>query len=328
MSTRELGAADLLTRDEIRAFTRTSNLGGALAVVGSWAIIAGAFALMIAWPHPLTFVAAVVVLGGRQLALAVAMHEAAHGTLFRTRWLNERFADVICARPVGSDVARYRTHHLGHHAHTGTERDPDLGLAPLEPMSRRSLVRKIARDLTGLAGLRRLAALVLIDADVLAYNVGAGARLRWRGLGHHAWSLVRHTWLVVATNAAMYAALAACGAGWAYLAWPIAWLTTFGLYLRIRMLAEHACLERGSDILRNTRTTHATLLARATVAPLHVNYHLEHHLLPTTPWFRLPALHRALVARGALPPRATAPGYGAVLALVSRRYTTATTSIS
>ncbi len=327
MSTRELGAKDLLTRDEIKAFTRTSDLGGAVAVIVNWAIIAGAFALIIAVPHPLTFIAAVIVLGGRQLALAVMMHEAAHGTLFRTRWLDDKLTDVLCARPVWSDVRRYRIHHLGHHAHTGTDKDPDLGLAPREPMTRGSLARKIARDLTGVAGLRRVIALILMDAGALAYNVGAtsadlvggGYKTKWakKAPWAYAWSFLKHTWLVWLTNAAMAVALSALGAGWAYLAWPVAWLTTFGLFLRIRMLAEHACRERGPDILRNTRTTYANLIARATVAPLHVNYHLEHHLLPTTPWFRLPALHRTLVERGALPPGATARGYTEVLATVS-----------
>lgn len=309
-----MGAADLLTRDEIRTLTRASNAGGVRAVVGIWGVTVATFVVLIRWPHPVTWVGAVVVLGGRQLALAVAMHEAAHGTLFRTRWLNERLADLVCARPVWSDVARYRSHHLAHHAHTGTERDPDLGLAPLEPMSRGSLVRKIVRDVSGVAGVRRLVALVLMDAGVLTYTVGGKPRLVKRRAVEALVSFARNAWLVAATNAGMFALLALAGAGWAYLAWPIAWLTTFGLYLRIRMLAEHACLERGGEILRNTRTTRANLLARATVAPLHVNYHLEHHLLPTTPWHALPALHRRVASAVPRP----AAGYGEVLSIVTR----------
>jgi fatty acid desaturase len=320
-NTRERGAADLLTRDEIRAFTRPSNLGGARAVAWTWAVIVLVAAALVRWPHPAVFVGAVVILGGRQLALAVMMHEAAHGTLFRTRWLNETLTDLLCARPVWSDVARYRKHHLGHHAHTGTDRDPDLGLAPLEPMSRGSLTRKIARDLTGIAGLRRIAALLLIDLELLTYNVGGGVQWQRRSVGFHLGALVRNAWKMVVANALLFGALWLAGAAWVYLAWIVAYLTTFGLFLRIRMLAEHACLERGSDPLRNTRTTYANLLARATVAPLHVNYHLEHHLLPTTPWFRLPALHRTLTGRGALPERAIARGYGEVLRMVSSRTT-------
>src|SRR5512134_711040 len=159
---RVLHASDVLTRDEIRGFTRTSNLVGALAIAWTWAVIAGVFVALAVWPNVATFVAAVVILGGRQLALAVLMHEAAHGTLFRTRFLNEVVTDWLCARPVWSDTARYRKHHLGHHAHTGTEKDPDLALALARPMTRGSLARKIARDLTGASGVRRVIGLFLI----------------------------------------------------------------------------------------------------------------------------------------------------------------------
>jgi fatty acid desaturase len=34
--------------------------------------------------------------------------------------------------------------------------------------------------------------------------------------------------------------------------------------------------------------------------PHHVNYHLEHHLCPAVPHYRLPALHRLLQEKGAL----------------------------
>uniref|UniRef100_UPI00397B4DD3 fatty acid desaturase n=1 Tax=Salmonella sp. SAL4434 TaxID=3159889 RepID=UPI00397B4DD3 len=86
---------DILSKDEIRALTAPSDEAGFRAVLASWAIIALAFAAVARFPHPVTFVLAVVVLGGRQLALAVLMHEAAHGSLFRTRWLNEVFAGWV-----------------------------------------------------------------------------------------------------------------------------------------------------------------------------------------------------------------------------------------
>jgi len=313
-----VGAADLLSRDEIRAFTRTSTAAGALAIAWSWLVIIACFAALAMYPHPLVFVAAVIILGGRQLALAVLMHESAHGTLFRTRRL-DAIADWLCARPVWSDVVRYRKHHLQHHGHTGTERDPDLGLALAEPMTRGSLARKIARDLLGASGLRRIAALLLIDAELLTYDVGGGPRRnRMRSPAHHLRALARNIWRPALANAAMLAALALAGCAWVYVAWLVAYVTTFSLFLRIRALAEHACTARGDDSLRNTRTTRAGVLARATVAPLHVNYHLEHHLLPTVPWFRLPALARVLEARGAIPDTSRAAGYIDVLRQVTR----------
>jgi fatty acid desaturase len=312
------GAADLLSRDEIRALTRSSNAVGALAIAGTWLIIVASFAALALWPHPLVFAAVAIVLGGRQLALAVLMHEAAHGTLFRGRWLNERLADWLCARPVWSDAARYRRHHLQHHGHTGTERDPDLGLALARPMTRGSLARKIARDLSGATGVRRVIGLLLIDAELLAYDIsGAVHRAPRRPLAHHARALARNLWRPLATNALIFGALWLAGCPWVFLAWMVAYLSPFSLFIRVRSLAEHACMDRGPDPLRNTRTLRAGVLARITVAPLHVNYHLEHHLLPTVPWFRLPALGQLLAAQGAIPAGSRVSGYAAVLRTVS-----------
>jgi fatty acid desaturase len=278
------------------------------------------FAALAAWPHPLMFAVAVVVLGGRQLALVVLMHEAAHGTLFRARWANERLADWLCARPVWSDTARYRKHHLQHHGHTGTERDPDIGLAPVEPMTRGSLARKIARDLSGATGVRRVIGLLMIDAELLVYDVGGDIRRAPRkSFGHHAGALARNLWKPVVTNAVLLGALWLAGCPWVFVAWVVAYLSPFSLFLRVRSLAEHACMERGPDPLRNTRTTRAGVFARITVAPLHVNHHLEHHLLPTAPWFRLPALGQLLAARDVIPAGSRLDGYLDVLRTVSAR---------
>ncbi|HEY5926740.1 MAG TPA: fatty acid desaturase family protein [Kofleriaceae bacterium] len=318
MRATELTITDVLSRDEIRSFTRSSNLAGALAIAWIWLGIAACFAVLAWQPHPLVFVGVVIVLGGRQLALAVAMHDAAHGTLFRTRWLNEHLTDWLCARPMWSDTARYRKHHLGHHAHTGTDRDPDLGLALAEPMSRASLRRKILRDVSGASGVRRVIALLAIDAELLRFDVGGNpTRAPFRSLGYHVWALARNIWKPTLANAVLFGILSFVGSGWVFLAWAVAYLTMFSLVLRVRSLAEHACTERTADQLRNTRTTRAGWLARITFAPLNVNFHLEHHLLPTVPWWQLPALHRVLAARDVLPASSLVRGYIEVLRIVS-----------
>jgi fatty acid desaturase len=307
-------ASELLDRGEIRAFTERSNLAGARAILVTWGTIAAALALAARWPGVLTFTVAVIVIGGRQLALAVLMHEAAHRTLFRSRWLNDTLADWLCARPVWTDVARYREHHLAHHAHAGTERDPDGSLVEPFPTSRRSLVRKLLRDLAGVTGLKRVVGLALMDAERIAYNVSGDVRwLPRRALFWHIGKLARNAAPALVTNLVLFATLWALSAAWVYAVWGIAWLTTYGLFLRIRSIAEHACTEGGPDPLRHTRTTHASWLARMTVAPHQVAYHLEHHLLPTVPYFRLAAMHRRLKALGAIPQSALATSYVEVL---------------
>jgi fatty acid desaturase len=312
-----LKANDLLEADEIRAFTERSDLAGARAIVVSWSMIAASFALFAWRPDVLTFVVAVIVIGGRQLALAVLMHEAAHRTLFRSRLFNDVVTDWVCARPVFVDVARYREHHLAHHAHAGTERDPDRSLVEPFPVGRASLVRKFARDLFFVSGLKRAIGIALMDAERLHYAVSGDVRwLEKRRFLFHARAFLRNAGPAIATNAIIFGVLFAFGHPRAYATWVVAWFTTYGLFLRIRSMAEHACLEGGRDPLKNTRTTHASWLARLTVAPHEVGFHLEHHLLPTVPYFRLRALHARL--RPELPSDALSPSYLAVLRTVTR----------
>lgn len=312
---------EFFTRDELVKLTSRSDLAGAWAVGSTWAIIGLAFAALARWPHPVTFAIAIVVLGGRQLALSILMHEAAHRTLFRTRWLNDAFTDWACARIMWNDVDRYRRHHLRHHSQTGTDLDPDRSLVEPFPTTRASLARKLARDLFGLTALRRIVGLVLMDAGVLEYSVAGDARRRPRG-DRTPLDFVRegagHMVGVVATNLALALVLAATGHAWLYAAWVSAYMTTFSVFVRIRSFAEHACTAQGTNVLDNTRTTRAGLLARVTVAPIRVNYHLEHHMLVGVPYFRLPAMH-AMLQQRAVTPRP--PGYLDVLRLVASRGT-------
>lgn len=313
--------SDCFSREEIQRLSQRSDAAGWWAVGSTWAIIAATFAVLALWPNPVTFVLALVILGGRQLALAILMHEAAHGTLFRTRWLNDRLTDWLCARIIWVDVARYRKHHIRHHAHTGTDQDPDWSLSRPFPTQRTSLLRKFARDLSGISGLRRLLGQLLMDLGVLEYTVAAEVTRRPRGdrrWHHYLAEGARNMGPMLLANAALAGILAACGEFWLFGVWWLANLTTYSLFMRIRSLAEHACTERGRDMLRNTRTTHAGWLARATVAPLRVNYHIEHHLMAALPWFRLAEAHRLLRQRGLVP---TPPGYLEVLRRVSETAT-------
>ena len=50
----------------------------------------------------------------------------------------------------------------------------------------------------------------------------------------------------------------------------------------------------GQDDFTHTRTTLSSNFVRYFIAPLNVNYHLEHHLFMFCPWYNLPKAHEML----------------------------------
>lgn len=111
-------------------------------MVSTWSILALTFAGLAyarmdfpPWGFALALVTGLVILAGRQLCLAILQHDAAHGTLFRSRWANDVLADWLCARPVWNDLRKYRPYHLVHHAKTSSSQDPDLSLGAGFPVT-------------------------------------------------------------------------------------------------------------------------------------------------------------------------------------------------
>ena len=308
---------ELFSPAEIAQLTARSNLRGFWAIASTWLIIAAVFAVLARWPNPLTFIAALVLIAGRQLALAILEHEAAHGTLFKTRWMNEVLGDWLCARPIWQHMPKYRVHHFVHHTKTGTELDPDVSLHEGYPVTRQSMRRKIARDLSGYTGIKLMIGLTLMDAGVFKWTVASKVE-RLPQDGRRWWnyplSFVRNAGGMLACNAALFAIAAISGHAWLYGVWVLAYITPFPLFVRIRSIAEHGVLERVPDMFRNTRTTRAGWLARITTAPCHVNYHLEHHAMASVPYYRLPQMHRLLRKRDAVP---TPPSYLDVIRLAA-----------
>lgn len=99
MNTR-VSVAELFSRDEIRELTEPSDSQGGWAVASTWAVIGATFAgvalswqYLPGWGKLLVCAAALAILAGRQLALAILMHDASHNSLFKNKWLNDHIVD-------------------------------------------------------------------------------------------------------------------------------------------------------------------------------------------------------------------------------------------
>ena len=298
-----ISAGALLTPDQVRRVRRRSNAWGAALVLHAWSIILTAGAMVVLLPNPVTYILAVMLVGSRQLGLLILMHDAAHGALFRTPWMNRWVAQLLCAWPTLADTPTYRAYHLRHHRHTQGAADPDLVLTGHYPITPASLRRKLWRDVTGRTGFAQRRGQLL------------------QALGEPGWPLkrrVRHFWSALGPQllANIVLAIAAWAGGhpWLYLTlWLIPLLTWQQLVLRVRNIAEHACVRAADDPFSNARTTLVGWVERVFVAPYWVNYHLEHHLIMWVPCYRLTTLREFLCQNGYQSRMETERGYRAVL---------------
>jgi len=292
----------LLTAEQDAFLRGRSNGVGFYLVLHAWVVIGLAMALFVAWPNPLSFVVAIVLIGGRQLGLAILMHDAAHRALFKNTWLNDFVGAYFCGFPVGASLALYRPYHLSHHRHTQQPEDPDLILSAPFPITKTSFKRKMWRDILGMTGYQR---------RLEQFKFTMGKDPSWaRRLA----KLAAHEKYFIASNAAVLLALSIAGVWWAYFVlWLLPLMTWYQVISRIRNIAEHAVVGDNNDRLRNTRTTLTNGIMRMVLAPYWVNYHLEHHLFVYTPCWKLPAAHKILIEQGFGPRMELSQGYLPVL---------------
>ena len=334
----------IFAAEEWVAITAISGARGIWLIVHAWAVVAlAAFGCAWAWDAhwALGVIAAPVallVIGGRQLGLAILMHDGAHGLLHPNRKLNNWLGQWPSGAATGSDLHAYRAYHLTHHKFTQQPEDPDLSLSKPVPTSRDSLKRKAIRDLTGQTFFKQRKSQFTVALRgakaMLSGEIGDGKRDTSAGRALNLQSRsgidapvanvegAKTTARAVGRFLLVQFALLAVSLmfwGWTpFLLWFASLATTFQLFLRVRNIAEHACTSTGSDDpFTHARTTYAGWLERTTVAPYWVNFHSEHHLFMGVPCYHLQRAH-ALLGKGNYHQRMTIePGYFSLLRRVT-----------
>lgn len=290
-----------LTKEEIKALHKKNNWLAAWAIIHNWLWIVFAFALVGLWQNIFTIIISLFIIGGKQLGCAIIMHDASHHSLFTTKKLNTIIGNWFGAYPIIQNIEQYGPYHLQHHINTGTSDDPDLSLTKGYPTKMLSMIRKIGRDLMGATGLKSQIALIAMHLGFLKYNLGGVVQKinsKDRPFSTIIYNAYKYLKGPILANVIIWSILFLLGHGWLYLLWVVAMFTTFNFSLRIRSIAEHSVVEDESDPYKNTRTTYANFIEQILFAPLHVNYHLEHHFMIASPSYNNPKTHKLLKERG------------------------------
>jgi fatty acid desaturase len=206
-----------------------------------------------------------LVIGNRQHALGILMHEAAHGNISRAKWLNDWTARLFTAWPLGIQLDNYRQFHLHHHARLNLVDDPEIVFKCAHPSYFAPRAKwRIACDLLG----------------DLAFQSLNEVRTFYRLMGSDCEFLaVAFFWLQAVILTTMF------GGWWIVPLWVASFVSIGWAHNRLRIWLEHSGTPHVATWqIRLPRPLEWLL------RPHRVGLHWEHHRCPKLAWWRLRAV--------------------------------------
>jgi fatty acid desaturase len=259
----------------VRGLSQVSTLTSLRTIFLDWAIIFCAVSLVhfygAGWGIP-----ALLVIGNRQRALVVLIHEASHRLLASSYRLNDFLAEMTLTAPMLTSIPRYRGLHNRHHAHLGNpELDTDYlhDPAALQAGPLRFYLMHLLSFSSFLGG-GLLGALPQLSGSArlrIASWWGCVCCFLWLSFG----ASFLKTFLVL---------------------WVLARIFVYYPIITFVIISDHVGLSPGT-VLGFTRNQPRQGLLRFLFHPHANGYHLTHHLLPTVPFFNLQKAHRFLLHR-------------------------------
>ena len=234
------------------------------------------FAMGTAWQWPM-----LVVYGGVLTTYTYALsHECAHGTAFRTRWLNELLFMLSSFVYLEEHLHRRYTH-ASHHTYT-YHRGLDAQIPASFPLTFSSWIREIS------------------GYSLLRFHLESILRAATGRYTQTVRNCVPQTELPKLTrNARIYLALYiamgfAIANGASFLLWYFVIPILVGNPINMLFnILQHLEMDENQMDLRKSTSSFATN-GFARFVYMNMNYHIEHHMFPTVPFHTLPDLHEEL----------------------------------
>jgi beta-carotene hydroxylase len=270
----ELGEA--IAREQLRDFHRKSAVRHLLVAARQFALLALATWGLIRFDNPLIWVPLAFVQGFTIFNFTILLHEVVHSTVFeRKRPIAQRILGLLYAVPSGISASQFTQWHLDHHAELGSDQD--------DP-KRHHLSPKVNKRWYKLLYCTPILFPIYFRAarrEAATYPSSLQRTIGWErkvsGAAHL--TALGLLWYVFGFYAALRTDIIPV-----FFVFPIAFT--------LNRLGQHY------DIDPDDPAKWGTLMRGHwfwDFAFLNSNYHLEHHYFPGVPFYRLPALQRALV---------------------------------
>jgi fatty acid desaturase len=286
-----------IDKECVQAFSVPSKPQAWLDFLLTWGVIIGVIAAAHIVNRAYGYALAIVIIGGRQNALATLAHEGWHGLLSSSRRLNHSLAAWFYAYPLGILYQHDRDRHLRHHREVGLDHDPDW-------------INYTSRDRETPGRVLGYLASLLFGRLLFSTILSFMKRRRPR-IGVESGSVFGELFRVIICQAALFIAMTfATHQWWTYpLLWMLPLATFAGFFANFRALIEHVTVNDDVAPQSRLRDIHAGLFERFLVAPSHFNYHALHHAHPSMPHYNLPRAKEAYLQRFGRYPFTVRPGY-------------------
>ena len=270
-----------LAKKELKAIAARSDRPG-LIYLGQWGVALALTGALIwasmgtLWVWPAMFVYGIVL----SVPAYAMSHETAHGTAFRSRWLNETVLWITSLIYMEEPLHRRFTH-TNHHTHTW-----HVGKDSQMPFDTPMDLRGWVAEITGFA-LLRFHVMAFLQLATRHYT----DTIRMVAPDSELPKMTRNARIMLA----IYALIAA--APFVGIWWPV-WFFVLPRILGAPVmllftLIQHVELQENSpSILESTRSFRTTWLGRFLY--MNMNNHVEHHLYPQVPFHALPVLAEAI----------------------------------
>jgi fatty acid desaturase len=270
-----------LDRKTIKALCRRSDRHG-LVYLAKWALalLVSAYGVYLAlgslWVWPAMFAYGTIL----SIPAYSMSHETAHGTPFRTRWLNEMVMWVTALIYVEEPLHRRYTH-TNHHTWTW-----HVGKDSQMPFDTPMTFGGWLAEASGYALLKfHLVTLLRLAA-------GRYTPVMKSAIPADEFPCIRrNAWIFIGVYAAIATPIA-FGASWLWWFLVLPWLLGRPAMILITLIQHVEMAENSPSILDSTRSFRSSPIA--SFLYMNMENHVEHHLYPQVPFYALPTLHDAI----------------------------------
>ena len=268
-----------LTQEELSSLTRKSNIQPAVLITITFTSIFLVFAIYALYPSVLTFTISFILISGLQHQLFNIQHEAVHRNLFTNKFIND-FAGSLMAFTIFFTMS-YRKHHLDHHKYLGKDSDTDLDKYIDYPSGLKFFLMDLVKCLFGISAVTQF-----IKSNILSGKKSSPNKKTFdlQVLG------------ILTVQGILFITLSRfCPPYTYFLLWILPLLTLTKTLSHFRNVAEHVLLkDKGDPEISRYRTILGNPIEVFFFAPVNFNYHAEHHLYVSIPYYNLPKAHNIL----------------------------------